>query len=161
VVWIAEWYIVPGYRPEVTVFDVDHLPDNYWSNHQRVYQYSGDHNETWGGVTINIDSNVLDGVVAIPYDNSAPVTSYTKSGTIGISPWYKTAVTITLTATDNLVGVKKTYYRINNGSWQTYTEPFLVNGSGLVTIDYRSVDFNDNWEVMKSASFLCGQSTSG
>jgi len=153
VVWIAEWYIVPGYRPEVTVFDVDHLADNYWSNHQRVYQYSGSHNETWSGVTINIDSNVMDGVVAVPSDFTPPVTSYTESGTIGISPWYKTAVTITLTATDNLVGVKKTYYRINNGSWQTYTEPSLVNGSGLMTIDYRSVDFNDNWEVMKSASF--------
>ncbi len=48
VVWIAEWYIVPGYRPEVTVFDVDHLPDNYWSNHQRVYQYSGDHMKPGG-----------------------------------------------------------------------------------------------------------------
>jgi len=24
VVWIAEWYTVPGYRPDVTVFDVDH-----------------------------------------------------------------------------------------------------------------------------------------
>jgi photosystem II stability/assembly factor-like uncharacterized protein len=153
VVWIAEWYTVPGYRPDVTVFDVDHLPDNYWSNHQRVYQYSGGHNETWAGVTINIDNNVLDGVVAVPYDSTAPVTSYTKSGTIGISPWYKTPVTVTLTATDNSVGVKNTYYRINAGSWQTYTTPFAVSGSGQMTIDYRSVDFNNNWEALKTANF--------
>ncbi len=153
VVWIAEWFTPPGYRPDVTVFDVDHLADNYWSNHQRVYQYSGDHNETWAGVTINIDNNVLDGVVAIPYDSTAPVTSYTKSGTIGISPWYKTPVTVTLTATDNSVGVKNTYYRINAGSWQTYTTPFAVSGSGQMTIDYRSVDFNDNWEALKTANF--------
>ncbi|MEN6531831.1 MAG: DUF1906 domain-containing protein, partial [Anaerolineaceae bacterium] len=153
VVWIAEWFIDPGFRPDVDVFDVDHLPDNYWSNHQRVYQYSGSHNETWAGVTINIDNNVLDGVVAVPYDSTAPVTNYTKSGTIGISPWYKTPVTVTLTATDNSVGVKNTYYRINAGSWQTYTTPFAVSGSGQMTIDYRSVDFNDNWEAMKTASF--------
>lgn len=87
VVWIAEWFIVPGYRPDIDVFDVDHLPDNYWSNHQRVYQYSGSHNETWAGVTINIDNNVLDGVVALPYDPTTPVTNYAESGTIGISPW--------------------------------------------------------------------------
>ena len=153
VVWIAEWFTPPGYRPDVTVFDVDHLPDNYWSNHQRVYQYSGDHNETWAGVTINIDSNVLDGVVSAPYDITPPFTSYAESGTIGISPWYKTEVTVTLTATDNHVGVKNTYYRINAGNWQTYTAPFAVSGSGKMTIEYVSVDYNDNWEVIRTAEF--------
>jgi hypothetical protein len=153
VVWIAEWFTVPGFRSDVTVFDVDYLADGYWSNHQRVYQYSGDHNETWAGVTINIDSNVLDGVVAVPYDLTAPITNYAESGTIGISPWYKTAVTVTLTATDNTAGVKNTYYRINAGSWQTYSVPFAVSGSGKMTIDYRSVDFNNNWEAIKTANF--------
>ncbi|MFB6721267.1 glycoside hydrolase domain-containing protein [Kribbella sp. NPDC056345] len=37
-----------------------YIPDGLWSNHQRLHQYRGDHNETWGGVTINIDSNFLD-----------------------------------------------------------------------------------------------------
>lgn len=153
VVWIAEWYTTPGYRPDVTVWDVDWLEDIYWSNHQRVYQYSGDHNETWAGVTINIDNNVLDGIVAVPSDSTAPVTNYEESGTMGISPWYKTEVTVNLTATDNLVGVKNTYYKINAGNWQTYTTPFALSGSGEMTIDYRSVDLNDNWETMKTASF--------
>jgi len=35
-----------------------------WSNHQRLKQYQGDHNETWGGVTINIDSNCANGPLA-------------------------------------------------------------------------------------------------
>ena len=155
VVWIAEWYKPPGYRPDVTVWDVDWLDDIYWSHHQRVYQYSGGHNETWSGVTINVDSNVLDGLVAAPYgaDLTAPVTSYSESGTIGISPWYKTPVTVTLTATDNSVGVKHTYYRINTGTWQLYTGPFVVSGSGQKTIYYVSVDRVNNWESMKSASF--------
>jgi len=155
VVWIAEWYTVPGYRPDVTVWDVDWLDDIYWSNHQRILQYSGSHDETWGGVTINVDSNVLDGLVAAPYgaDLIAPVTNYSQSGTIGISPWYKTPVTVTLTATDNSVGVKHTYYRINLGTWQLYAGPFTVSGSGQKTIDYVSVDNVNNWEAMKSASF--------
>lgn len=36
----------------------------YWTNHQRIKQYRGDHNETWNGVTINIDSNCANGPVA-------------------------------------------------------------------------------------------------
>jgi hypothetical protein len=153
--WIAEWYRDPGYRPDVTVWDVDWLDDMYWSHHQRVYQYSGSHDETWGGVTINVDSNVLDGLVAAPYgaDLIPPVTTYSESGTIGISPWYKTPVTVTLTATDNSIGVKHTYYRANQGNWNVYTGPVVVNWSGLVTIDYVSVDRVNNWEAMKSASF--------
>lgn len=36
----------------------------YWTNHQRLKQYKGDHNETWGGVTLNIDSNCANGPMA-------------------------------------------------------------------------------------------------
>ncbi len=154
-VWIAEWYQTPGYRPNVTVWDVDWLGDQYWNQHQRILQYSGDHNETWGGVTINIDNDVIDGLVAVPNmeDQTPPVTTYSAAGTVGISPWYKTPVTVTLTASDTGTGVKNTYYRINSGAWQVYTAPFSVSGSGQKTIEYRSVDYKDNWEAVKSASF--------
>ncbi|GAA0599668.1 glycoside hydrolase domain-containing protein [Kribbella sandramycini] len=37
-----------------------YFPASAFSNHQRVHQYIGDHNETHGGVTINIDSNFVD-----------------------------------------------------------------------------------------------------
>lgn len=154
-VWIAEWYRDYYYRPEETVWDVLWLPDIYWVNRQRVYQYTGSHNETWGGVTISMDNDVLDGPVAAPYgsDLIAPVTSFSKSGTIGIDPWYKTPVTITLSATDNRVGVKHTYYMIDKGTWQLYTAPFVVSGSGQKTVTYLSVDKVNNWETPKSLSF--------
>ncbi|MEH0821973.1 MULTISPECIES: DUF1906 domain-containing protein [unclassified Micromonospora] len=35
------------------------IPATYWVK-RRMKQYQGDHDETWGGVTINIDSNYLD-----------------------------------------------------------------------------------------------------
>ena len=121
VVWIAEWYKVPGYRPEASIWNLNWLDNKYWSQHQRIRQYSGTHTETWGGASISIDSNVMDGLVAVPYgaDLVPPVTTYNESGTVGISPWYKSSVKVTLTATDNSVGVKATYYRINAGAWQT------------------------------------------
>ena len=36
-------------------------PDNYWWNHQRLRQFRGGHDETWGAATINIDTNATDG----------------------------------------------------------------------------------------------------
>src|SRR4029453_2151149 len=40
------------------------VPNVHWSNHQRRKQYGGDHDETYGGVEINIDSNRFDAPVA-------------------------------------------------------------------------------------------------
>ncbi|TDB80798.1 DUF1906 domain-containing protein [Micromonospora sp. KC721] len=36
------------------------IPSAHWVPKRRMKQYRGDHHETWGGVTINIDSNYLD-----------------------------------------------------------------------------------------------------
>jgi len=35
-----------------------------WASHQRLKQYIGGHNETWGGVTMNIDTDCANGPVA-------------------------------------------------------------------------------------------------
>ena len=40
--------------------DDSYLPAGDWAFHQRVHQYSLGHNETYGGVTINIDQDYLD-----------------------------------------------------------------------------------------------------
>ncbi|WP_405101681.1 glycoside hydrolase domain-containing protein [Micromonospora sp. NBC_01412] len=36
------------------------LPESHWAPKRRMKQYQGDHHETWGGVTLNIDSDYLD-----------------------------------------------------------------------------------------------------
>jgi photosystem II stability/assembly factor-like uncharacterized protein len=71
VIWPARWYHNLGsgyYNPDASVWDLGGcIPNTAWSNHQRIRQYEGDHNESWGNLPLRIDSNVLDGVVAIPY----------------------------------------------------------------------------------------------
>ncbi len=62
-VWPARW-IYTSYHPDATVWDVPNLPNSLWADHRRIRQYAGGHNETWGGVTLNIDSDVVDGIVA-------------------------------------------------------------------------------------------------
>jgi Domain of unknown function (DUF1906) len=37
-----------------------YMPAAMWTNHQRLHQYQGGHNERWGGATINIDNDQLD-----------------------------------------------------------------------------------------------------
>jgi hypothetical protein len=58
-IWIAAW----NGNSAVFGFGSTSCPlsDSLWSNHQRLHQFKGGHNETWGGVTINIDSDGVDG----------------------------------------------------------------------------------------------------
>jgi len=59
-IWVARWNDVPN----IFGFPQDLLPDSLWAAHQRIHQYRGGHPETWGGVTITIDSNAVDGPLA-------------------------------------------------------------------------------------------------
>lgn len=52
-IWIARW---DGKANTSTSY----IRDDGWRPGARVKQYLGGHNETWGGVTINIDRNFLD-----------------------------------------------------------------------------------------------------
>jgi hypothetical protein len=52
-IWIARWDNVPNTR-------TSYISDDGWNPHHRVKQYQGGHNETWGGVRINIDRDFLD-----------------------------------------------------------------------------------------------------
>ncbi|MBN1919603.1 MAG: DUF1906 domain-containing protein [Anaerolineae bacterium] len=63
VIWPAHW-IYSSFNSEASVWGVACLSDTVWSNQQRIRQYAGDHQETWGGITLSIDSNVLDGRVS-------------------------------------------------------------------------------------------------
>ena len=62
-IWPAHW-LYSSYNPTATVWDVYNLSNSLWNNHQRIRQYTGGHNETWGGLTLNIDSDVSEGRVA-------------------------------------------------------------------------------------------------
>lgn len=66
--WIAHWYGNAGtvsYQRTASVWGAACLSDSLWSDHQRIRQYAGGHDETWGGVTFNIDSNVIDGPLTV------------------------------------------------------------------------------------------------
>ena len=53
-IWTANW------NGQQNTLDPN-VPSNLWSAQQRIHQYRGGHDEAYGGVTINIDNNYLDG----------------------------------------------------------------------------------------------------
>ncbi len=55
--WIANWNNQANTNSSV-------VPTTEWANHQRLHQYQGGHNATYGGVTINIDSDYVDASTA-------------------------------------------------------------------------------------------------
>ncbi|NVI91655.1 DUF1906 domain-containing protein [Actinomadura sp. BRA 177] len=56
-IWFANW------NGKASVYNDPYLPDRWWSPHRRIKQYRGGHKEKHGGVTLNIDSNIVDGRV--------------------------------------------------------------------------------------------------
>lgn len=57
VIWFARWDGNPS------VYGSAYIPDLLWRPHRRIHQYLRAHDETWGGVTINIDTNTVDSEV--------------------------------------------------------------------------------------------------
>lgn len=62
-IWPAHW-IYSAYNSNANVWNVACISNNLWTTHQRLRQYAGGHNETWGSLTFNIDSDIADGHVA-------------------------------------------------------------------------------------------------
>ncbi|MCK4665438.1 hypothetical protein KAU33_01730, partial [Candidatus Dependentiae bacterium] len=115
------------------------------------------------------DEEVQSVMVFINADNTPPETSIS----IGEPKYvdgenvYVTGVTeFTLTATDDISGVKKTEYKIvlksasaqdiDNTAWITYTVPFTLNGysDDEYLIIYRSIDNANNQEEEKSITVI-------
>jgi hypothetical protein len=86
-IWIARWN-----NQQSTVDPV--VPSTEWANHQRLHQYSGAHNATYGGVTLNIDGDYLDGATAgatAPAACTTDVPDGTFIGVAGSSAVYRIA----------------------------------------------------------------------
>ena len=56
-IWIGDW------NNQQSTSD-PYVPAGDWSSHARVHQYEGAHNDTYGGATLNIDSDYVDGATA-------------------------------------------------------------------------------------------------
>jgi hypothetical protein len=76
-IWTANWN-----NAENTLDPV--IPSTAWANHERIHQFRGGHDDSYGGVTINIDSDYVDGatvgVGTPPVGESDPIGTLELSG---------------------------------------------------------------------------------
>jgi hypothetical protein len=84
-IWFAQWN---GQQAATSGY----IPAGDWANHQRIHQYSGSYNDTYGGVTLNIDGDYVDAATVVSSDasvSSVPTTppslSVSPSSTGGIT----------------------------------------------------------------------------
>ncbi len=65
-----------------------------------------------------------------------------------------TSTELSISATDDLSGVASSEYKIGDGTWQPFAEPFTVTTEGTNTILYRSVDRLGNVEIEKTLTVI-------
>lgn len=118
-VWMARW----DGNSSLTGWPT--APDSQWSYYQRAKQYQGDHNETWGGVTLNIDSDNVRAPVATTARNYS-VTSTTplnaRSGPAASYPVVTTyapgaTLSVVCQSSGQQVGPTAVWDRLTNGAW--------------------------------------------
>jgi len=136
--WIANWNGVEG------VFGDPHVSDALWSNHQRVHQYKGGHNETWGGVTLNVDNDYVDGPVVGPTALPAPPppTTPATGGSVGsgdgkaAASWPSTAfsVPVVVTLTPTSQSSSTTDYAVQLSVTQADTQSPVSRFAAPVTV---------------------------
>ena len=116
------------------------------------FAVSGSHSFGQGVFSITTSIRDAGGAVAVAtgtftVDLTPPDTSALVIGTLHHNGWWFTADpgTLTLTATDDLTGVKAIYYTINGGAPQLYTGPVTL-AQGRYVITYWAVDGAGNVE---------------
>src|SRR5207247_76107 len=77
--------------------------------------------------------------LTVAVDTTPPATVATLTGQAGSNGWFVSNVTVILNATDALSGIANLSYRIDNGSWQAYSAPFLL-AEGLHQVDFLAID---------------------
>ena len=169
VIWPARWYHNMGagyYDPTADVWSLGScIPDSAWSNHQRIRQYEGDHTETWGGLTLGIDSDVLDGVVAVRYGYPF-VDRIVRQDP---DPTHAATVAFTVIFSEAVAGVNRGDFALRttgisnasivsvSGSGSTYTV-IVDTGSGNGTI---RLDLTDNNSIFDETNDPLGGAGTG
>lgn len=100
---------------------------------------------------VSTDTDTDYDVYLYTQDSVAPTTTPIIEGN-GKNGWYRSDVTVTLSAQDNTggSGVAETVYSVDGGvNWVKYSTPFVVGGEGQKELRFKSKDRDDNIETAK------------
>ncbi len=95
------------------------------------------------------------GVESVATETVATINPVKPSGANG---WYKSAMTLTLNASDNCSGVARTEFSTDGGAiWKPYSGRIPIDADGITIIHYRSVDNAGNVEAKRSLTVKLDQ----
>jgi len=90
--------------------------------------------------------NVLEHILNLTIASVTPI-----SGETGTNGWYRSNVSVSLSATDAGSGVNATFYRIGtSGGWLDYSSSFILSSDGNHTVQFYSMDNASNNESVKN-----------
>jgi hypothetical protein len=145
-IWAAAW----NNTPNLFGYTSCGFSDSAWPNHQRLHQFMGAHDETWGGVTINIDTNAVDGPTA-PRAASPPAAP-TLTATSGNG-----LVHLQWTPAPNAIGIPLTTFRISRGT-SSGSETTLATASGdASSLEDRTATAGTTYYYTVNASNAAGE----
>ena len=103
------------------------------------------------GVTILPD---VTEIIVLQFEHAPPETIATLRSLPNTNDEYPDPANVSLSATaaEGYI-IAATYYRVDVGEQQTYTEPFTISGGGSHTIEYWSVDNFGIFELPKALDF--------
>jgi hypothetical protein len=104
-------------------------------------------------VTDPTGASGTDDVVVTVRDGTPPTTAASLVGTAGTNGWFRSAVTVTLSASDTGSGVAGTTYSVDGGPTTAYGSPVVVSGDGAHALQFSSTDQAGNHESLQSVSF--------
>ncbi len=127
-----------------------------WQTYATPFAIAGDGSHTFVFFSTDVAGNVEPVQrVDLRLDTTLPVSVANRVGTQGGGGWYTSAVTVSLSATDNGTGsgLATRQYRVDGGTWRTYTAAFPLSTDGPHAVDYFATDLAGNAEAPKSTAF--------
>jgi hypothetical protein len=117
---------------------------NHYSKEDNIWHIN-ENGLRWAYYETNLFGDPQVGVQPLP-DEKPPTTTLSYDGDAGENDWYVSPGHIILDAEDEMSEVEGTYFKINNGEWETYTGPISYTEEGVTTVRYYSVDTAGNEE---------------
>ena len=147
------------------VFDFSTL-DLYPIKTETISIYSSQDGQNWTKENTNIDWNSKKAKTSVNHltqfalmaerkDTIAPETTAIIDGKSGEPNWYRTDVSVALSAEDNAggLGVRYTLFKKDKDDWAEYIEPQIFTQEGHHKIEFFSEDNDGNVESTKTVGF--------
>lgn len=124
---------------------------NQWLKEQEVDPF------TPGNITVAASHFTYFAIMGERKDLNPSVTSAELQGLKGQGNWFRSDVSLVLSATDSAdldpAGVNYILYKIEGEDWKTYTEPLSFKEPGHHNVSFYSGDYDGNIEDVKSIGF--------